>query len=361
MIPYRDCFQHLYAVERKRIVMPEKVTLRLNRGERPDPMPLLVQAHISNRLAESFGKLNQYPSYSEFYEQLAKHHGINKNQIVVGAGIEEFIRTLTFLCCDPGQQMVVTWPSCAMYDIYSSVFGVELVKVKPAPGENFSVDDIMQRVTPDTRLVFLPSPGQPVGTSYSEIELRILAQRCASVGAILAVDEAHWGFGSVTALPLINKFENLIVLRTFSKFYGAASIRVGYAIGSPKIMKPLEAARPSGEIAGPSMVIASTILDYHSLFESWAKFTAEARDWTVRSISKLGLNAYGGTGFSVLVEFASLDIAVSVASELASVGVLVKAGFPSPVHRCILLACGTKPMMKDFMVAFEKAVHDAGI
>jgi histidinol-phosphate/aromatic aminotransferase/cobyric acid decarboxylase-like protein len=338
-------------------VTAPNVVLRLNRGERPEPLPVVVFKELQHTLANYATGVQQYPSYQAFYERLSQHTGFPTNQIVVGAGIEEFIRTLMFLCCDPGQKAAVLWPTCAMYDIYAAAFGVDLVRIKPRPGELFAVADILKQLPPTTRVLFLPNPGQPVETVFSLEELGFLAEQCQHFNIILAVDEAHHGFGADTAFPLVDAYENVLVMRTFSKFFGAASIRVGYVVGPPSLIKFIDAARPSGEIAGPSMAAATVLLDHHSFMVREARDIASTRDWLRHKISELGVRVWGSAGFSLLVEFRSRAEAETVATTLALRGVYVKSGFPLPVEKCIMLACGKLPMMQRFFTEFEGALR----
>lgn len=353
----RDCFKNLHKIERKRIVMPDIVGLRLNRGERPEPLSAEIQSVVSNALARRLGSLQQYPSYSEFYQQLAQYVNFPVEQIVVGAGIEEFIRILMFLCCDPGQKAAVLWPTCAMYDIYAKAFDVNLIRIKPVPGVYFGISEFIKEIPKDTKVVFVPNPGQPVETNFNNAQLLTLAEFCHYIGATLVIDEAHWGFGASTAFPLIRRgFDNVLVMRTFSKFFGAASIRVGYTVGPTKLIKALHAVRPSGEIAGPSMAVASVLLDQTELFVNYANQVIEARDWLREEIKSLGFDAWGEAGFSLLIGYPDKESVEEVGFALAQNGVLVKYGFPKPVEKCMLLTCGTMALAKRFLSSFEKAL-----
>lgn len=352
---YRDCFQHLAQIERKRIVTPDNVVLRLNRGERPEPLPSQIQYVLKAKLKEAVETTQQYPSYQQFYARLSKYTGFPKEQTVVGAGIEEFIRTLMFLCCDPGQKAVVLWPTCAMYDIYANAFGAWLYCVKTAPGQSFTVVDFIKQIPIDARVVFVPNPGQPVETCFSAEELGRLAYYCHANDIVLVIDEAHFGFGAPTAFSLVNQFDNLLVMRTFSKFFGAASIRVGYVVGQERVIKPLDAVRPSGEISGPSMLIATVLMDNASIMIEEARGIARARDWLRCELKNRGFQAWGKKGFSVLIDMCEPQLAQQMAAHLADVGVYVKSGFPDPAAACLLVACGSLELMKAFYAEFEKA------
>lgn len=360
---YRECFQHLGGIKRKRIVTAPNVRLRLNRGERPDPHFGSTQNVLANALFAWLNTIQQYPSYSDFYAKLAKHIGFPADQIVVGAGIEEFIRTLMFMCCEPGEKAAVLWPTCAMYDIYAAAFGVDLVRVMPYPGARWEWDgkhlvSLLEEFDPvglrKLRVVFIPNPGQPVETCFNNDDLVDVVNWCAKRNILLVVDEAHHGFGAPTAFPLIDKWPNLLVMRTFSKFYGAASIRVGYVVGQRSLIVPIDALRPSGEISGPSMAIASALLDREDDLAEYAVNVGRARDALVARVNKLGLKAYGKYGFSVLIEFPSTEACEQVGKCLADLGVYVKTGFPGQISNCMLVACGGQATMDAFFNCLEQ-------
>jgi len=128
----RECFQHLGTLERKRISTAPNVVLRLNRGERVEPLPRDLLTAMTYAVRAS--SIQQYPDYAPFYTRLGLHVGMPPSQLVVGAGIEEFIRTLMFLCCEPKERVAVLWPTCAMYEIYSRAFGLRLMKMLTEPG-----------------------------------------------------------------------------------------------------------------------------------------------------------------------------------------------------------------------------------
>lgn len=355
----RACFQHLYGVERKRIVTPAQERLRLNRGE----LPLLLPPDIQDAIAAAWGsyvpRIRRYPSYPPFYQKLYNSLGL-RHRIVVGAGIEEFIRTLMILCCDPGQRVAYPAPTCAMYDLYAKAFGLYVAYYQPHPGKRFTVWDLLEylhQVEKGLRLVFVVNPGQPVEIHFDLDELSSVAQWCQERDIVLAVDEAHHGFGAVTALPLLDEFDNMLVLRTFSKWFGGAGLRVGFAVGQERVIQPLDAVRPSGEISGPSMVAAGVLLEQREALATIAMRIIAARNWLRDKVNGqlTGVKAYGEYGFSVLLEFESDLIATATARALASDGVHVKAGFPAPVERGLLLACGDRAMMQEFYSALELA------
>jgi histidinol-phosphate/aromatic aminotransferase/cobyric acid decarboxylase-like protein len=344
-------FQHLRTIERRRIAMPEGVTLRLSRLERPEPWSAELQAMICKAVIAEVERVQQYPSYSPFYEELAAFNHVPVDNLVVGAGIEEFIRALMFLAAAPGEKVAIMWPTCAMFELYARAFGHELVRVAAKPGECLSVDALLGQLPEDVRLFILPNPGQPVETCYRVTSLERLARKLRERGAVLAVDEAYFGFGAPTAIHVADQHENMVVLRTFSKAYGAASIRLGYAVAGPRLARSLNAVRQSGEVSSMSMAVASVLMRYsRSLVEPGVRAICQARDYLRETVAgEMKLRAWGQWANHVLIEFPSKERVSAITAALALRGVLVKADFPEPLDRHMLVTCGSPALMDTFL------------
>lgn len=351
---FRQSFQHTHCIERRRISMPPFWSMRLNRGEVPIPLPPDLVEAIDEAL--SFRTLNYYPSYDRFYLHLAEFVDFPVKQIVAGAGIEEFIRTLTFMCCEPPHdEVAVLWPSCAMYDLYADVFGVRQIRIPSVQTQGWNVEKLIRWLEcyRNLRLLFVPNPGQPVQTYYAPNELRELAHWCSHRDILLAIDEAHFGFGAETAFPLVNDFENVLVLRTFSKLMSAASIRVGFAVGPERLIRALHAVRPSGELSSLSMAVATVLMQNIHVLEQRACSVVEGRNYLRQMLRGELVRSYGDRGLSVLIRLDSAHAASAVGCALAKVhGILVKYDLPELVNNCLLLSCGDRKMMQKFFAAF---------
>lgn len=353
---FRPEFQHLSTIERKRITMPDNTRLRLNRLERPQAWQhgFLERLRVSLDLDE----LQQYPAYTPFYERLAAFENVRPEEIVVGAGIEEFIRSLMMLCAGPGEKVAILWPTCAMFEIYARAFNIELVKIIPDPATGISIGTIVEQLPQDVRLFIMANPGQPVETCFGWGSLQPLARILEERGAVFAVDEAYHGFGGPTIVGCHDWHENTVALRTFSKAFGAASIRLGYAIGAPKVIAALNAVRQSGEVSAISMAIATALMDhYEDVVKPGIADVIAGRDMLRERVSKeLGFPTVGYFANHVLIDMLNPNRAEQVAHSLAGRGVLVKAGFPAPVDRHLLVTCGGVSLMADFFEELSGAL-----
>lgn len=350
---YRACFHHLGKIERRRIAPTPEEDLRLHRLERPEPWEEELRDLMWSSLPANLS--NFYPDYGGFVERLAAFAGVPAGRIVVGQGIESLVRDLVMLTCDPGDAVAFTHPTCAMFELYARVFGAEPVRIETDPDNPPGVAAVCAALVDDVRLLILPNPGQPVDACFGLDNLREIAERCRQIGAMLAIDEAYFGFGAPTALPLIEEFENVVVLRTFSKAFGGASLRVGYAMGSEAAIRPLDACRQSGEVSGPSMHAATVLMDhYESHVAPGVKAVCEGRDWLRSALETDGYKARGSVANHVLVDMGSAGRASEVAARLAACGVRVRVNSP-PVDRWLMITCGSVPLMRRFHEAFREA------
>jgi histidinol-phosphate/aromatic aminotransferase/cobyric acid decarboxylase-like protein len=204
-------------------------------------------------------------------------------------------------------------------------------------------------------LLLLPNPGQPVDTCYTVDELRSLAFKCMWNDCVFAIDEAYYGFGAPTALELINECENVVILRTFSKAFGAAGIRLGYAVGSPRAIHPLDAIRLSGEVAGPSMRAAARLLAYYpDEILAGINQVIEGRDWLKASLRKFGYKARGDWANHVLLDLGSANEMRRICAAMDARGVHVKGNYPPPLDRHLLITAGPLPLMERFLDVFDE-------
>jgi histidinol-phosphate/aromatic aminotransferase/cobyric acid decarboxylase-like protein len=346
-------FQHLGEIERKRIVMPDNTRMRLNRLERPQPW----EDELQRRIVETFrpDQIQQYPNYQPFYERLAEFAGCGTDELVVGAGIEEFIRNLFMLCIEPGDKVAYLWPTCAMFDVYARVFQAEPVRIVTDPRKTFNGFDLALSLPEDLKLLILTQPGQPVDAMLQPHDIRKLADLCKERGAVLALDEAYHGFGALTDVSRPRYDDHVVSLRTFSKAFGAASIRLGYATGNGRIIHALNAVRQSGEVSAFSMHAATVLMDHHeSHVKPAIRDICDGRDWLRNMVQEeLGLRAWGHHANHVLIEMSN---AAEVAKRLAGKGVLVKAGFPAPIDSHMLVTCGDRDLMTTFCAELMAAL-----
>ncbi len=194
---------------------------------------VVTQAHI-------------YPDGASFAlrSRLAEDFGVDFGQTVAGSGSSELIELLCHAVLNPQTELVAAKYSFAMYSIMAKLFGAKYVAVDNKPDWSHDLMAMLAAITPQTRLVFITNPTNPVGTMVYQEELDAFMERVPE-HVIVAFDEAYIDFAEVKpdTLRYVKQGKNVILLRTFSKAYGLAGVRVGYGITTPAIADLLNKAR----------------------------------------------------------------------------------------------------------------------
>jgi histidinol-phosphate aminotransferase len=221
-------------------------TIRLNANESPR------RCSIGNFRRP----LNRYPEVrpQKLQRALAKRFGCEPEQLLVTRGSSEAIDLVIRSFCRAGQDSVLmTSPSFSMYRHYAEVQGADLIEVPTYAEQDFAIDvDAILAASDDTTMViFVCSPNNPTGTTLSRTELERLLQQRGDNSAIV-VDEAYVEFGDKTSvIEMLDKYENLLVLRTLSKALGFAGARCGAVVGHAEVVRMLSAVQAPYALATP--------------------------------------------------------------------------------------------------------------
>jgi histidinol-phosphate aminotransferase len=195
-------------------------------------------------LGESFARLNEYPegSYRALREAAAAYAGVEADWIVPEAGADGVIALVARTFLGPGRRAAVPpSPAYPLYRITSAIEGADAVTEPEGAA-----------------VIWVCNPDNPTGALREPEELAALARRFPD--AVVAVDEAYWEYAGASVVPLIAEAPNLVAIRTLSKAFGFAALRVGYAVAAPEVARELEGRRGPAPIATPAAVIATAAL-----------------------------------------------------------------------------------------------------
>jgi histidinol-phosphate aminotransferase len=179
---------------------------------------------------------------------------------------------------NPGYNLVSNVPSYPMYGIYGKIFGGEHIGVSYSNDKTFSLDSLLSNVNDKTRLVIIANPNSPIGDYKTIDELESVCKFLHDKNIIFLIDEAYVDFGPGTVLPLIHKYDNVVISRTFSKAFGAAGVRVGYLLGSKSLIDIVTKVQLTYPLSGVSVKFASYLLDNNEEVQDYAKMTISHRD-----------------------------------------------------------------------------------
>jgi histidinol-phosphate aminotransferase len=268
-------------------------SLKLASNESPlGPSPLAVAA-----MRGALGRVHRYPDGASFglRRKLAARLAVGEEQLVFGCGADEVLELLAKVLLGPSDECVFAWPSFAMYPIVVKGMGARPVAV-PLDGDLVHDLPAMARaVGPRTKLVFVCNPNNPTGTSVGrEAFDRFVAGLPAEV--VLAVDEAYADFARrpdfPDALDWVRRRPGTIALRTFSKAYGLAGLRVGYGVADPELAGYLQRARHPFNVNRLAEVAAEAALDDREYEERLRRVNGEGVDYLTRELRALGFEVW---------------------------------------------------------------------
>ncbi len=265
--------------------------IKLASNENPGgASPVVLRA-----LAEALPGLNMYPDAQAFRLRcaLAQHHGIDPEMIRVGNGADGLIRELCVSYLEDGDEMLTSRSSFPVYDISAAVMRGRIVKTALTPDLRFDLPAIADAITPRTRLIFVCNPNNPTGTIVTADEVTAFMARVPDT-AIVVFDEAYFEFADDPRFPhslsyVLQGRKNVCVLRTFSKAYGIAGIRIGYGIAAAELLAPLRAASESFPVNLLAQVAGEAALQDRAFLEKTVALNAAGRQQLTDELGRLGI------------------------------------------------------------------------
>jgi len=236
------------------------VKLASNEGPFP-PFPAAVTA-----MEAAEGELNRYPDGGAYllHQALAARHGVNPEEICVGSGADGCIDMLSQAALGPGDEVVLGWPSFPSYVIYAAKQGATATRV-PLRDHRYDLDAMLGAISPRTKFVYLCLPNNPTGTTNSRAELKAFIEQVPE-DVLPVVDQAYFEYVSDPEYPdaVAEHFKpggRIVVLRTFSKIFGLAGLRVGYAVGPRDVCEAMTKVRRPFDVSTTAQTAALASLD----------------------------------------------------------------------------------------------------
>lgn len=272
--------------------------LWLDKNENPDPaLAAVVREAIASLPPEAHFA---YPDLATLYRKLARHVGVGIESLMLAAGSDGAIRAVFETFVSPGETVVLTAPTFAMYPIYCRIFGARAVAVEyrvSNAGPTLPAEALIETIAREKpRLVCLPNPDSPTGTVFALAELERIVAAAGRAGAAMLLDEAYYPFHPETALPLIARHPHLIVARSTGKAWGMAGLRIGYAVADARVAAMMHKVRPMYEVGTFSAAVLERMLERHvDVTASVARLLAGKRAF-LDAMEALGFRVLRGAG-----------------------------------------------------------------
>ena len=302
------------------------------------PSPLVSDVLVS---AMTNAHLYPDPEWTELRNALAALHGIPASGILCGNGSMELIACLTQSYCD--EESAVLAPAHA-YPFFRTAAGLARARYDTAPevGVTASVDALLAAVQPDTRIVFIANPGNPTGTRIPRAELDRLREGLRG-DILLVIDEAYGEFADHLGESLFDLVRrgDTVILRTFSKAYGLAGIRVGWGLFPENIASEVRKVMNPNNISVAGQAAAAKALSDQAYMRETCAITASLRDGFSNRLRKVGFYiAESFTNFA-LIRFQDAWAAQRADATLRAEGIVVRAQSGAGLPDCLRITVGT--------------------
>lgn len=298
--------------------------------------PLGPSPKVTESLASTFSELARYPDGSAYVikEKLAKFLGVEAMNLTIGNGSNDVLELLARVFLRPGLNAVCSQHSFVVYPLATKVTGAELVEV---PAKNYAQDleATLAAVNENTRIVFIANPNNPTGTWVRRQELESFLQELRS-DVIVVLDEAYFDYVEEPDYPngieFFKRYSNVVVTRTFSKAYGLAALRMGFAVSNPEIADLMNRVRQPFNVNSLSLAAAEVALIDQDHVKKSVQLNNEGLAMLTQACEQMGLSYIPSVGNFISIDFGR--DAAPIYDALLRKGVIVRpiAGYQMPNH-----------------------------
>lgn len=322
--------------------------LRYDMNENPEGLPQDFVDEVLTELTPEFFSI--YPEPDRFLTKYAKYVGVPRDCVTATNGSDQAIRYLLQTFCAKGHKVVTVAPSFEMYWVNCNILGLTHVPVPYNDDLSFNMANLIDAITPDTDIVVLLNPNNPVGDAFDRQDVLAVVEKARENDAIVIIDEAYHYFYPDTFLDLTQTFDNVVVLRTFSKLLSIAACRLGVIISNPQIIHYVNNCKLTFDVNAVALLFGERILDHPEMIEQLRLAEREGRTWTVETLAENGYETRRCEGNFIFVK--TKRPAPEVAKGLEKNGILVKYWNSGMLKDYLRVSTGSKRAMEKFVEAF---------
>lgn len=302
--------------------------------------PLGPPAKVVEVLRGEVERISRYPDSEagELKEAIGEYLDVEPAKVCTGNGSDEIVDLVCKAFVDSSDKVLIPIPTFSQYELACLVNGGE-PKFVELPNFEWDADELVEELD-DCRLTFIARPNNPTGNSISEGGLRSLL----GSGKLIVVDEAYAEFAGWSVVDWVDGYDNLLVLRTFSKSFGLAGLRVGYGIGSQRITEALERIRPPFSVNHLAQKAAVAALKDEKFLKRTVDKVREGRDYLQEELSDMGLRVLPSDANFLMVSPVPLGTdAPGLCEYLSQRGIMVRdlSGFRGAGPKWVRITVGT--------------------
>lgn len=309
-------------------------------------------------MQEACQQVNVYPDASSYQlkKAIAAHYQIDEGNIFLGNGSDENIKMIAQAFLNPEEEVIVGTPSFSAYD-FAGLLMDGVIKRVPLKNHHYQLQDILAQVTTKTKLIFICNPNNPTGTVVSQQQLTEFLDELPS-HVIVALDEAYAEYVDMSEFPdsleYVKQERQVIVLRTFSKIYGLAGTRIGYALSTKKITGYLERVREPFNVNLIAQAGAQVAIQDGEHIEMCHQKNREGLTYLKEQLASMGLSWVESQANFMLIDVKKHS--KQVFEELMQLGIIIRPGYIWGLENYIRVTVGKPQENTAFIEALKKVL-----
>lgn len=295
---------------------------------------------------------------TELRNALAERFNLDPGQFLFGAGSDQILEIIAQTYINPGDTTLTCWPSFSRYEAVTRIMDGKMVRVPLKQHYRFDLDGILSSITDTTRIIWICNPNNPTGTIITAEEQKAFLEKVPG-NVLVVLDEAYYEYARGGDYPesvqLLNEYQNVIILRTFSKVYGLAGLRVGYAISSKEIIELLNRVRGPFNVNAAAQAAALAALDDQEFVQMSVRTNQAGKQYLYQAFEEMGLEYIPThTNFIMVnVEKNSLEIFRALLQK----GVIIRSGDIFDMDKWIRVTIGTPEQNMRLIDALKEVLN----
>lgn len=310
----------------ERIPQPEGrgAFIRLDQNENPDGVPSWLYEKVMARMTPEF--LSVYPEEDTFTEKFAKFLGITKNNVTMCDGSVVGMGYIFKVFGEKGKNLICVTPTFGMYKAYADMEEMNTIQISYEKDYTFDINKILEKIDEQTGIVTLVNPNMPMGNVYLEEDIVKVVEKARNHNAIVIIDEAYYYFYDKTSLDLIKKYDNVLLLRTFSKMLSIPALRMGAIISSPLLIKYINNYKPHYTVNSIALLFGEEIINnFDKLLNELTEKFNEGKQYLISELQKNGYEYLDTNGCFICIRPKKLS-SEEVTAKLKEKNILILCG-----------------------------------
>tara|TARA_A100001011_G_scaffold400442_1_gene515024 strand:- start:3046 stop:4110 length:1065 start_codon:yes stop_codon:yes gene_type:complete len=333
-----------------------KFILNLDRNENIRGLNIKQRNKLYNKLKKI--NINFYPNLKNTYKKLSKFLKVSSEKILITEGVSGGIKNiLDSIDFDKNSEIIIPKPTFALYEIYSKLYGIKIKTFNYSKSFELDHFQILKLINKNTMVVFLPLPNIPIEGIIDYKVVQNIAKKLYSKKILLAIDEVYFPFGKITFKNLINNFDNVVIMRSFSKSYGLAGARIGCLISNKKNINIFNNTKGGYETNILSAKTLEFAIENNHISNKYVKDTKSGMNYLKNKLDLLKIEYFGGVnGNFIFINLKNSKKAQKIYKRLKDNKIATRYSFIGQFRTGILVTGCPKLEMKKFVKIFIKLI-----